>query len=93
MGSFFLYMLFFPMSFGPIMWLYFPEVIQPNIVSLAVMANWLTNGAILIVFPTIRAACGSMVCPPVFLFLSISMVVCLAVCEIMMVETKGKTEL
>ena len=91
--SVFIYILAFVSTLGPIMWMYFAEVIQPNRVPFAVASNWLSNSMIVIFFPIIRASCGNIDCPPVFLFLAGCVLIALIVCKFFMVETKDKTEL
>ena len=92
-GSSLLYFIAFVLTLGPIMWLYIPEIIQPNRVSYAVMSNWFTNSSIMVLFPIIRSHCGDIDCPIVFIVFCVSMVICFVTCKIFMVETKGRTEL
>lgn len=81
----FIYIFSFVITYGPIMWLYFPEIIQPSRVPFAVTANWLTNCLTVFLFPIVRKSCNNIDCPPVFLFLSCCMVLTVVICQNLMV--------
>jgi FtsH-binding integral membrane protein len=54
MVSFFTYIISFVITLGPIVWLYIPEVVQPNIVPYTTMTNWFCACLIITLFPVIR---------------------------------------
>jgi MFS family permease len=49
----FAFMLFFGFSLGPVVWLYIPEIVQPNIVPYSTASNWIGASFVVILFPII----------------------------------------
>lgn len=48
------FMACFGLTLGPVVWIYLPEVAQPNILSLATAANWGTCSLVMLLFPIIK---------------------------------------
>jgi hypothetical protein len=46
----------FGISLGPIVWLYIPEIVQPNIIPFSTGANWGAASLIMLLFPIITKA-------------------------------------
>lgn len=49
----FLYMGVFGISLGPVVWLYIPEIVQPNVVPFSTAANWISCALVISLFPII----------------------------------------
>ena len=81
------------MTFGPIPWLYIPEIVQPNIVPFATVTNWSFCSLIIGLFPVIRAHSENKGCPGLFLFFAICTLIYFFITYKFMVESRGKTEL
>ena len=89
-ASFFVYIIAFVVTYGPIMWLYIPEIVQPNFVPYVITCHWATCCTVITLFPIVRSACGDLNCPWIFLFFTVCVGVCMLVVHKMMVETKDK---
>jgi MFS family permease len=46
----------FGMSLGPVVWLYIPEIVQPNIIAFSTGANWGAASLVMLLFPIIKSA-------------------------------------
>ncbi len=44
----------FGISLGPVVWLYIPEIVQPNIISFSTGANWGAAALVMLFFPIIK---------------------------------------
>lgn len=77
----------FGLTLGPIVWLYIPEIVEPNIIPYSTMANLIGASACMIGFPLIS---DNKVKWIPFLFFFIWCLVSLAVNQKFMVETKDK---
>lgn len=87
--SLFIFMFVFGMTLGPVVFLYIPEIVEPEVVPYASMVNWLACCFTLILFPLI----GEYI--PVgylFLILSVWCLISLFVNHKCVVETANKTE-
>ena len=51
--GFILFRIIFSATLGPIVWLYLPEIIEPNIFGIATMLNWLSAALISFAFPVV----------------------------------------
>lgn len=88
-----LYICSFAITFGPLVWLYVAETVQPTLVPFAAMTNWFFATLIISSFPIIRSQSENKDVPGLFLFYSICILIALVVCLKLMVETKDKTEI
>ena len=50
--------LIFSISLGPLVWMYVPEIVQPNIVPYPTMLNWMTVAGVNLLFPILTALAG-----------------------------------
>lgn len=73
------------LSIGPIMWLYLPEIVQPNKIPYAITLNWLVGSLILFLFPIVRGSCGNRDCPQIFVFFAFCMFIGSVICYVFMV--------
>lgn len=48
------FMTCFGLTLGPVVWIYLSEIAQPNILSLAIAANWVTCSLVMLFFPIIK---------------------------------------
>ena len=60
-----IFMADFGLSLGPVVWLYIPEILEPNYIAFSTLANWATASLITIFFPILKESFGS----PSYLFL------------------------
>lgn len=58
LAGLFIFMAVFGLSLGPVVWLYIPEIVQPNIVPFSTMANWISAFLIMLLFPPLVDAIG-----------------------------------
>lgn len=84
------YMLFYGLSLGPVVWLYIPEIVEPKIIPFSTLANWVSASIVMILFPILGSAIGSI--GPLFLFFCIWCVMSFFVNWKFMVESKNKTQ-
>ena len=85
-----IFMANFGLSLGPLVWLYIPEIVEPKIVPFSTLANWTSASIVMILFPIIGSAIGSI--GPLFLFFCIWCVMSFFVNWKFMVESKNKTQ-
>ena len=52
-GGLFMFMFFFGMSLGPVVWLYIPEIVQSKIIPYSTASNWISASLVIILFPII----------------------------------------
>lgn len=52
----FYYMANFGLSLGPIVWMYIPEIVDPDFLPFSTMVNWGGSAATILLFPIIKAA-------------------------------------
>lgn len=64
-GGLVIYMANFGLSLGPIVWLYIPEILEPQLIPFSTGANWASASLITILFPILKKAFGT----PSYLFL------------------------
>ena len=50
-GGLVIFMANFGLSLGPIVWLYIPEIVEPEIVPFSTLSNWASAGLVMILFP------------------------------------------
>ena len=80
----------FGFSLGPIVWLYIADILEPELIPFSTLSNWAAASLIIITFPILKEALGSVV--PLFFFYAIWTGVSLVVNQKYVLETKGKTE-
>lgn len=80
----------FSMTLGPVCWIYLAEIVEPDIIGISTMFNWLTAALISLAFPIVVEAFGG----PQWLFclLGVLMWVSYFINDRFMIETKGKPE-
>ena len=61
---------------GPVPWLYVAETLQPNLVPLCYLFNWLMLGTVSIAFPLICEANGDNPSLAFFLFFIVALAAC-----------------
>ena len=88
--GYFIFMFMFGLSQGPVIFLYVPEIVNPQFVSIASFANWATAAVISILFPILSDAFGTPA--PIFTFFAVWCFISLLFNQKVLVETKGKTE-
>ena len=44
----------FGLTLGPVVWLYIPEIVQPNIVPFSTGMNWTGTSLVLLLFPIVK---------------------------------------
>lgn len=49
-----IFMANFGLSLGPVVWLYIPEIVQPNIISFSTGINWAGASLVMLLFPIIK---------------------------------------
>lgn len=49
-----LFMANFGFTLGPVVWVYLPEIVQPNVLPYATMVNWASAALIMLLFPVIK---------------------------------------
>lgn len=64
-GGLVVFMANFGMSLGPIVWLYIPEILEPQLIPISTMANWASAAFITFLFPVLEKALEG----PAYLFL------------------------
>lgn len=68
-GSLIIFMAIFGLSLGPIVWLYIPEILEPELISISTLVNWSSASVIVISFPILREMFGS--CTYLFFFYAV----------------------
>lgn len=87
-----LFMANFGLSLGPVVWLYIPEVVQPNIVPFSTGINWGGAALVMLLFPIIKEILPNQNPGYLFLFFSVWCVISFLINAKYTIETKGKTE-
>ena len=81
-------------TYGPVVWLYMAEILQPHLVAIGSMLIWIWMTLTVGFFPIIREHyCTGNNCPEVFGFFAACMALSFVVIWWLMVESKDKTEL
>ena len=81
----------FGLSLGPVVWLYIPEVVQPNIVPFSTGINWGGAALVMLLFPIIKKSLPNENPSYLFFFFSIWCVLSFLINAKFTIETKGKT--
>ena len=87
-GMTYVFLFFFGISLGPVVWLYEPEILPDKGISLAVIANWFFCGIVIFSTPILIEDIG--ISALYFIFWSI-LVACQIYLHFCMKETKGKS--
>ena len=87
-----LFMANFGLSLGPVVWLYIPEVVQPNIVPFSTGINWGGAALVMLLFPIIKKALPNENPSYLFFFFAIWCGFSFLINAKYLIETKGKTE-
>lgn len=87
----FFYMAIFGLSLGPVVWLYIPEVVQPNIVPFSTAANWICASLVIILFPILTEHVLNGNPAVLFLFFAAWCIVSFFFNQKFVIETKDKT--
>ena len=82
----------FGLSLGPVVWLYIPEVVQPNIVPFSTGINWTGAALVMLLFPIIKKALPNENPGYLFFFFSVWCVGSFLINAKFTIETKGKSE-
>ena len=78
------------MTYGPIMWMWAAEALQPSQIGYVSMASWGGAAFILILFPVVQKNIDNQ--GFIFLFFGVIAVLSLIVTKRLMIETKGKKD-
>lgn len=78
------------MTLGPVVWLYLPEIVEPEVTGVATMLNWMTAALVAFFYPLLVKLTGN----PSFIFILFSIFVFTGylVNKKWMVETRNKPE-
>lgn len=90
LGGLVIYMANFGLSLGPVVWLYIPEILEPDLIPFSTGANWAVASLITILFPILKNKLGSSA--PLFMFYGVYSALGLFFSQKFVLETKGKTE-
>jgi hypothetical protein len=88
-GGLIIFMANFGLSLGPIVWLYIPEILEPDLIAFSTGANWATATLITILFPIIKDALGT--AAYLFLFYAFYSLLGFFFNQKYVIETKGRT--
>ena len=80
----------FGLSLGPVVWLYIPEILEPDLIPFSTGANWGAATLITILFPILKSAFGTPA--PLFLFYAAYCLLGFLFSQKYVIETKGKSE-
>lgn len=58
LGGLVIYMANFGLSLGPVVWLYIPEILEPDLIPFSTGANWAVASLITILFPILKTKFG-----------------------------------
>jgi MFS family permease len=86
-----IFMANFGLSLGPVVWLYIPEVVQPNIVPFSTGINWAGATVCMLLFPIIKDALPNQNPGYLFLFFAAWCILSFLINAKFVIETKGKT--
>lgn len=67
----FYYMANFNLSLGPIVWMYIPEIVDPDFLPFSTMVNWGGSALSILLFPIIRDHLPAKNPAPMFLFFAV----------------------
>ena len=81
----------FSLTLGPVVWLYITEIVQPNIVPIAVFLNWLTVSLVNTFFPIFTEIFGGNP-SKIFYFFGSYVLISTIVNKWLLIETANKTE-
>ncbi len=81
----------FGLTLGPVVWLYIPEIVQPNIVPFSTGMNWTGTSLVLLLFPIVKKGLPEENPGYLFCFFGIWCIVSFVINSKFMVETKNKT--
>lgn len=56
--GFIIFRMTFSFTVGPIPWLYLPEIVEPDVIGVSTMLNWLTAAFVSFAFPTVVELLG-----------------------------------
>jgi hypothetical protein len=87
-----MFMGFFGFSLGPVVWLYIPEIVQPNIVPYSTASNWIFASIVIILFPIITDNVLGGNPAVLFAIFTVWMFVSLVFNHFFVLETKDKQE-
>lgn len=82
----------FGLTLGPVVWVYLPEIVQPNVLPYATGTNWGTAAFIMLLFPVIKESLPQKNPALLFVFFAFWCVISYFFNKKYLIETKGKTE-
>ena len=89
MGGLIIFMADFGLSLGPIVWLYIPEIVEPQIIPFTTLSNWAAAAVVMFLYPILSNSLGS---GPVFLFFGLWCLISFFINQKYVIETKGKIQ-
>lgn len=87
----FVFMGNFGLSLGPVVWLYVPEIVEPEVVPFTTAANWISASLIVILFPIVSDHLLSGNPSALFLFFGVWCLGSVVFNQRFVVETQNKT--
>lgn len=84
--------LFFSITLGPIVWIYNSEIVQANIVSSAILLNWVIVALVNLAFPIQKQWLGGNP-EHIFDFYCLMTLICYLINHYTMIETANKSEM
>jgi hypothetical protein len=88
----FIFMAIFGMTLGPVVWLYIPEIVNPKVIPVSTMFNWIANLLIVLLFPIIRSSLPGQNPAMMFVFFGAWCMASFFFNAKFLIETKGKKE-
>jgi hypothetical protein len=88
----FLFMAVFGLSFGPLVWLYIPEIVPASIIPYSTTTNWVTASMVIILFPIVTADFLNGNPGVLFLFFTVWSFGSFVANSYLVIETKDKTD-
>lgn len=82
----------FGFTLGPVVWVYLPEIVQPNVLPYATLVNWLSAAAVMFLFPVIKEKLPDKNPALLFLFFAIWSTLSYFFNKKFVIETKNKGE-
>lgn len=82
----------FGLSLGPVVWLYIPEIVQPNIIPYSTAANWISASLVISLFPILSEKLLGGNPGFLFIFFTVWCFGCFIFNIFFVVETKDKSE-
>jgi len=90
LGGISFYFYIFGMTYGPILWIWLAEALQPKQLGYAVLANWTGSAITALLYPIAKEMVPNQ--GYIFLYFAFASIICLPAINKLMIETKDKSE-